>query len=322
MQTVPTVPQRGMTVAVIGPGALGTLFAARLALTGTTTLLFDYRLERALYLHERGVQLHDQRGTHTLHLPVTADPHNLSQVDAALVLVKAYQTDTVGALLAQHLHEHAVAVTLQNGLGNVETLELHLGPDRVIGGTTAQGAWLEAPGCVHDTGSGPTVLGRSNGVADHRLDDMAQALLLAGFAVSITQDLPAALWMKAILNAAINPPAALTRLRNGALAAHEPSLKLMTAAAREAFRIARTHGVRVEGQDWRARLQTVCQATETNVNSMLQDVLHARRTEIEAINGAIVRIAEQHDTPAPINRSLWYLLSALEAGYDEQVQPG
>jgi 2-dehydropantoate 2-reductase len=306
--------------AVVGPGALGTLFAARLACAGVKTLLLDYRLERARQLSEQAVCIYEAGERREICVEVTADPRRLAEVDVALILVKAYHTEAVAATLSEHLQPEAVALTLQNGLGNIETLSAYLGSARVLGGTTAQGALLEAPGVVHDTGSGPTIIGRPGGEEDTLLDKISRVLLHAGFAVSITRDLPAALWGKAILNAAINPAAALTRLRNGALAEHEPSLKLMTAAAREASAIARAHGISIPEQDWRARLLTICQATAPNVNSMLADILHQRRTEIDAINGAIVRIAEQHDLPASVNRTLWCLISTMEATYADQVE--
>lgn len=309
----------GLTVAVIGPGALGTLFAARLALAGTTTFILDYRPVRARDLGARGLRVLTATGARRVAVPVTADPAALARVDAVLILVKAYQTDAVATTLATYLPPQAFAVTLQNGLGNVETLQLHLGNDRVFGGTTAQGAVLEAPGVVRDTGSGPTVIGRPDGQVDSRLDDVAQALLLAGFAVSLTRDLQASLWLKAILNAAINPVAALTRLRNGELGAHASSLALMAAAAREAAHIARKHGIRIGKTDWSARLLGITQATAPNVNSMLQDVRCARRTEIDAINGAIVRTAELHNVTAPVNRSLWYLIRTIEQNYPRQL---
>lgn len=312
--------QPDMRIAVVGPGALGTLFAVRLSRAGVPVLLLDYRSERAAELAERGVRVFDAAGEHTVQLSVTADPHALAEVDAAIVLVKAYRTEEVAATLAEHLPHHAVALTLQNGLGNVETLALHMGIDRVFGGTTSQGALMTAPGAVRDTGGGPTTLGSPIGQADPRLDDLCQALLQAGFSVSITRELAAALWNKAILNAAINPVGALTRLRNGQLAEHAPSLKLMVAAAREAFQIAQRHGIALEPHDWQARLQSICQATAPNINSMLQDVLYARRTEIDAINGAIVRISEQHSLPAPINRTLYLLVKALEDGYPDMVE--
>lgn len=285
-------------------------------------LLCDYRPERARLLDGRGLRLIDTSGEHHVHVSASVDPQRLAQVDAALILVKAYQTEQVAALLAEYLSPDAVVLTLQNGLGNLETLQVHLGQDRVFGGTTAQGALLEAPGLVLDTGSGPTVLGRYDGQPDHRLDEIAEALLLAGFSVSITQDVQAAIWTKAILNAAINPVAALTRLRNGQLAEHEPSLRVMTAAAREAYTIAHKHGVKLIRQDWRARLQTVCQSTAPNINSMLKDVLLHRHTEIDALNGAITRIAEQYKLPVTVNRTLWYLISTMEESYDRQVPAG
>ncbi len=312
-------PDSGLKLAVVGPGALGTLFAARLALHGSEVLLIDHRIDRARKLQRQGLALLDASGEHQVRLLVTADPRRLADVDAALVLVKSYQTEQVAGMLATVLPPEAAVLTLQNGLGNVEILATHLGQDRVFGGTTAQGALLERPGVVRDTGGGPTVLGRPDGKADARLDDLAQALLLAGFAVSLTRELDAALWTKVILNAAINPVAALTRLQNGALAEHEPSLHLMTAAAREAWHVARKHHVHIEEQDWRARLLTICQATAPNVNSMLQDVLHARRTEIDAINGAIVRTAQQYRLPTPVNRTLWHLIETIERTYPQQV---
>ncbi|MHB9025316.1 MAG: ketopantoate reductase family protein [Armatimonadota bacterium] len=308
-----------LRVAVVGPGAMGTLFAARLALAGAPTLLLDHRPDRAASLNERGLLLLDERGEHLVYPTVSANPQLLADIDVALVLVKAYQTEEAAAVLADHLPADSTVATLQNGLGNVETLSVHLGPDRIFGGTTTQGALLVEPGVVRDTGSGPTILGRPDGQSDHRLDEFVQALLLASFAVSISRDLPAVLWTKAILNAAINPTAALTRLPNGRLAEHEPSLRLMTAAAREAFAIARRKRIRVEEQDWRARLQTVCAATATNINSMLQDVLHNRRTEIDAINGAIVRAAETLNMPAPVNQTLWHLIKTLEESCGEQA---
>jgi len=305
--------------AVIGPGALGTLFAARLALAGIPVMLVDYRPERAVELNTHSLRLLDHVGEREAAVPVTADPHHLGEVDAALILVKAYHTETVGAMLAEYLPPAAVAVSLQNGLGNVETLAAHLGSARVIGGMTSQGALLEAPGVARDTGTGPTVIGRPDGSEDEMLRAVNDALLQAGFAAAVTRDLPAALWSKLLLNVAINPAAALTRLRNGALAEHEPSLKLMTAAAREAEVIGRKHGIKLPEVDWRARLQTACAATAPNVNSMLADVLRTRRTEIDALNGAVVRIAEQHRLPTPVNRVLWHLVKTLEEGYGEEV---
>jgi 2-dehydropantoate 2-reductase len=99
-------------------------------------------------------------------------------------------------------------------------------------------------------------------------------------------------------------------------------LKLMTAAAREAEGIGRKHGINLPEVDWRARLQTACAATAPNVNSMLADVLHSRRTEIDAINGAVVRIAEGRRLPATVNRTLWYLVKTIEEGYGKRVASG
>lgn len=305
-----------LQIAIVGPGALGLLFAARLVKAGVSTMLLDHRRQRAAHLAKQGIRLIDAVGVHHVRLPVTADPRKLAGIDAAIILVKAYQTDQAAAALAEYLPATARVLTVQNGLGNVETLQLHFGRERVFGGTTAQGGLLEAADIVRDTGHGPTVLGTSSGQADPRLDDLCQALMLAGFAVSVTDNLPASLWSKVIVNAAINPVGALTRKRNGELAEHASSMLLMIAIAREAEGIARRHGIQLETIDWSARLHGVCQATASNKNSMLQDILNDRRTEIDAINGAIVRVADCLNMRAPINRTLWHLVQTVEMGAD------
>lgn len=297
---------------IIGPGALGTLYAARLAAAGVPVTLLDYRPDRAAALQAAGLTV---VGDAPRRVPVTADPRVLGQTEITLVLVKAYQTEQVATVLAEFLAPGAVAVTLQNGLGNLDTLQLHLGLARVLAGTTTQGAILERPGMVRDTGAGVTTLGVPASGPAARLGEVTDVLMRAGFTVSQAADIQVALWTKAILNAAINPVAALTGQRNGALVEQDASLQVMTAAAREASAIARRHGIALPRQDWRARLITVCRATATNINSMLADVRQHRRTEITALNGAIVRAAEQHHLPASVNRTLWLLVETLERGY-------
>lgn len=318
--TESTLADVGLRVAIIGPGALGTLFAVRLATAGTSTILLDYRAERAASLNEGELSVVEASAVRTARVPVVADPNCLADIDLALVLVKAYKTEQVGATLTEFLPSTAAVLTLQNGLGNVETLQLHLGAGRVFGGTVAQGALQLSPGVVRDTGGGPIIVGQLDGQSDERLDAICQVLLRAGFAVSITDNLAGAIWQKTILNAAINPVGALTRLRNGQLVERESSLKLVTATAREAFQVARAHGIQLEEHDWGARLQTICQATAPNLNSMLQDILAQRRTEIDAINGAITRIGEAHHLLTPVNRTLWYLVSAIERQGDDSTE--
>jgi 2-dehydropantoate 2-reductase len=295
------------------------LYAARLALVGISVLLLDYRPERAAAMQASGLRLTDETGTRAVSMRCTTDPTALAEVDVAIILVKAHQTEDAASVLADHLSHEAVALTLQNGLGNIEVLEAHLGRDRVLGGTTTQGAAVLEPGAVHDTGSGVTTLGAMSPSALPHVRPIAEALAGAGFAVSVAGDVAVAIWSKAILNAALNPVAALTRLRNGELAEHEESLALMTAAAREAHAIARKHGIAVPATDWRTRLTAVCRATAANTNSMLADLRHGRRTEIDAINGAIVRIADLHNRTAPVNRTLWYLVKTAEMQLDTRT---
>lgn len=311
MNDIEHIATQQMPCAVLGPGALGMLFAARLALADTSPLLIDYRPERADALCREGLHLLDAEGEHVIKVKVTADASQLKEIAVVFLFVKSNATEDAAAVLARYLPDDAAVVTVQNGLGNVETLQLYLGNQRVYGGTTTQGALHTAPGTVQDTGNGTTILGRLHGEVDTRLASICQLLVHAGFAVSITDNLPVVLWGKVIISAAINPVGALTRCRNGELVENPETLRLMTAVAREAATIAQRHGILLPEQDWQARLIAICQATAENQNSMLQDVLREKPTEIDAINGAITRIAEQHAIPATMNRTLWYLVQAL-----------
>ena len=305
--TIPIAP-----FAIIGPGALGTLFAVRLTHAGIPVLLFDYLPHRAARLNETNFVLHETNGQRTVHVPVTADPSRLAEVQSAFVFVKAYRTEAVSALLADHLPSEATVLTLQNGLGNVELLQLHLGSRRVYGGATAQGALLLAPGEVRDMGAGPTAIGRLDGKQDAGMDILCRVLLQAGFPVSITDNLTATIWGKVLLNAAINPIGALLGWRNGQLVRDAAVLEMMVEVVEESYQVALASGVRVTAHDWRVRLQTIGLATAENVNSMLQDLNRGRRTEIEAINGAIVQAAQRLAIAAPLNAMLCALIQARE----------
>lgn len=298
-------------LAIIGPGALGTLFALRFSLAGIPVFLQDYRCERAEQLNGCEFQLLEKSQRRRLRLTVTADTDLLSQACAALVLVKSYRTDDVAALLAEHLPAEAGVLTLQNGLGNVETLQLHLGANRVLGGVTSQGALLESTSVVRDNGSGATIIGSLDGSETRYIEQFSKLLLQAGFSLSVTNDLPVVIWEKVLLNVAINPLGALLGRRNGQLIEDKSILQLMTDLIAEANQVAIAEGVRIPACDWTSRLRTICQATAENRNSMLQDIRAGRMTEIDSINGAIVRIAERHSLPVIRNQLLVTLIRGL-----------
>jgi 2-dehydropantoate 2-reductase len=188
----------------------------------------------------------------------------------------------------------------------------------VLGGVTAHGATLLGSGRVRHAGKGPTVVAAPAG---SRADAASAARLLsdAGMPAEVGDDLETLLWSKLVINAGVNPVAAITRLRNGALMEVPAAAALVGAAAAEAARVASARGLGIDAEGAVARAGEVCRATAKNVNSMLQDVLHHRRTEVEAINGAIVAEAQRTGAGAAANELLLRAVRAIEESYSRQV---
>jgi 2-dehydropantoate 2-reductase len=228
----------------------------------------------------------------------------------ALVLVKAYQTEAAAAALARWLAADGLAVTLQNGLGNVEVLAARLGPERVALGVTTAGATLVAPGIVREAGAGPTSIARHP-----RSAALLHLLRSAGLPADLADDAPGLAWGKLAISAAVNPITALLRIPNGGLL--EPRARGALEAAglvmMEAAATAQAAGIRLPYADAPAELEAVLRRTAANRASMLQDIEAGRPTEVEAINGAVVREAEGRGVPVPVNRVLLGLIRSLPA---------
>jgi 2-dehydropantoate 2-reductase len=198
-----------------------------------------------------------------------------------------------------------LALTLQNGLGNLEILEKALGPERSAQGITMRGATLLAPGHIRWGGPGPTILGRHP-----RIGELERILRQVGFDLQVEDDVQAVVWGKLAINAGINPLAALLGLRNGELLDRPEARALMEAAAAEVEAVAAGLGIRLPYPDAAKRVVQVASQTAENTSSMLQDMRRGAPTEIDAINGAVVERARRAGRTAPVNETLWRLVRA------------
>jgi 2-dehydropantoate 2-reductase len=184
-----------------------------------------------------------------------------------------------------------------------------LGAARVALGVTTLGATLLAPGHVQAAGVGPISLGIHT-----RLGPLAAMLRSAGFTVEDAPDPDVLLWGKLVINAAINPLTALLHVPNGELLNRPTARSLMVSLAREAAAVAAAQGIRLPYPDPVAVAEQTARRTASNRSSMLQDVQRGAQTEIDAICGSIVEAGDQNDMPAPLNRTMWLLVSALTPG--------
>jgi len=288
---------------IVGSGALATLFAARLSASGAHVTMLGSWHEGLAALRKSGARLNDRDGQ---IVQATDNPADCRGAKFALVLVKSWQTETISHQLADCLADDGLAVTLQNGLGNDTILSNALGLRRVSRAVTTLGATLLAPGHVRSGGEGVVTL-----EAHSHLSGLEEMLRLAGFDVSIVEKIEPVVWGKLVINAAINPLTALLRVKNGDLLTIPPARALMGELAGEAARVAEALAVTLPFLDIVGAVEEVAQRTAENVSSMLQDILRGAPTEVEAINGAIVRMGAQKGVPAPVNRTICSLMKAL-----------
>jgi len=297
-----------MGMLVVGTGALACLFAARLVGSGTEVTMLGSWPEGLAALRQGGVRLLEMDGsTHQYPVEVVHESDTQSSFKQALVLVKSWQTERVAKQLEKCLTAAGIALTLQNGLGNIETLKRALGQERVALGVTTVGARILEPGYVQHTGEGIVMIG-----FHPKLGEMRELLKKTGFQVVVIPDPESLLWGKLVINAAINPLTALLRVANGELLERPAAREVMAEAAREAALVAIRQGITLPYADPVKAVENVAGNTAKNTSSMLQDVLRGTPTEIDAINGAILQAGERLGVPTPVNRMLWRLVSGLD----------
>ncbi|MGQ9689049.1 MAG: ketopantoate reductase family protein [Desulfobaccales bacterium] len=302
-----------MKIAILGPGALGCLLAAKFTLGRENVCLVDYRPERVARLRHRGLKLRTPEGREDhIQAPVGLATET-GPSDLVILTVKAYQTAAAAQALPQLLGPTGVALTLQNGLGNLEEMARVVGSQRLLGGATILGATKLGEGEVLLAGVGPTYIGAPAGsqVPPARLEAVAALFRRAGLPCEVRKDIATVLWEKLLVNVGINPLTALLRIKNGVLPHLAPAWGLAVAAATETQAVARAEGVPLAVPP-EARLREVCAATAANRSSMLQDVLAGRRTEIDALNAQVVLRGAAAGLPTPVNQVLTELIRALE----------
>jgi 2-dehydropantoate 2-reductase len=309
---------RPLQVLVLGLGAMGTAVAGLLAHHTRAAVTIAGKWTAALdAIRQHGALVEGQEST--LSCPMRAlEPAQIEDgfADAVLVLVKSTGTVDAAPVAARARCANGLVVTLQNGLGNREILAAAAGKDNVLAGVAGIGATLLAPGRVR-LFPGSLAIGAPPEIAP-RLNPLAAALSRAGLPPNISPDTNRVLWTKLAVNCAINPVAALYRQPNGRLLAIPQAQKDMLDAATEVAAVAAAKGIG-SMPDVEALVLLAAERTADNVNSMLHDVLRRVSTEIESLNGAVVREAHRLGVPVPVNERLLAAVRDVDAA--NSVEP-
>ncbi len=304
-----------MKVCVVGCGAVGSLFAANMAqLDDVEVWAYDLAREHVEAINRDGLRL-SGAGEVVARPRATWDAKELPRCDFGIVATKAMHTALAIAATADAFADGCVA-TVQNGLGNEESIADHV--ERVIRGTTFPAGKLLAPGQVQWDVKGDTTFGpfEPKPAPAQEIERLADACTRAGMPAQAVPDARGPQWRKVIFNAATNPVGALTGLTHGRVCEDPELRRLVSGLVDEGKSVAAVQAIELDADPE----ELIDHAAKPEVAydhkaSMLQDVEARRLTEIDYLNGGIVRFGEEHGVPTPLNRAIWALVKALERSW-------
>ncbi len=302
-------------IAVVGAGAMGSLFGGLLAEAGLHVTLIDVWQEHVDAIRSRGLRMVGHGGDRTIAVDATTEATDAAGAEVVLFQCKG-TANRQAAAAARALFERpgTVGISFQNGLGNEEMLAAELGANRIMGGLTAQGASMDGPGVVRNHAHLPTHIGEMDGTESERARGIAASFSAAGLPTHATSEIRLMIWKKLMANIGISAISGACNLTIGGVSSTPELMEMAEEAIREAAAVARAEGIQLQDEDafsvWRQ--VTGPEGTATNKSSMCFDLLKSRPTEIDFINGAIAKLGLAHGMPVPVNRTLCAIVKGIE----------
>ena len=305
-----------MKIVIIGPGAMGSLFGGSLSRAGEELWLVGYEKEQVETICSVGLTLEEKGESQIIPMKATPDVTAVGKADLVIFFVKTYDMEKAVSDSLALEKEDTIFLTLQNGLGNEDVICNQIDRRKVMLGITGHGATLLRPGHIRHAGWGKTFIGE----LDHQITDralrIAQMFCRAGIETEVSPNIHDHVWGKLLVNVGINALTALTGFKNGQLVDYPETMRLMERLVSEAAEVARRKEAHIE-ENPIDRVRRVAEATRENRSSMGQDFDHRRQTEIDAINGAIVREAQELGIPVPFNQAVTDLVKAIEKTFGQ-----
>lgn len=307
-----------MKIAIVGPGAMGCLFGAFLIKARQEVYFLDKNEERAKKISAQGIKV-EGLSNFSVKAIAKAKAEEIGPCELVILCVKSYDTEKAIKHARGLISKDTSVLTLQNGINNLQTLNEIVGAEKVVGGVTSQGATLLGIGCIRHAGKWETVIGKADGKILGAVRDISNLFNKSGLETKISKDINSLIWSKLIINVGINALTAITRLNNGRLVEYDGTREILRSAVLEAVKVAKRKKIKLIYDDPVQKTEKVAEATKGNISSMLQDVLKEKRTEIDYINGAIVRQGRNLGIPTPVNSVLSDLVRTIEISYDKYI---
>ena len=300
-----------MKTAVIGAGAVGSLFASFLKTKNNDTVLLDTDLDKINYISSNGIELifPENSSKKRIFPEAVTDTGRIKNYDYYLICVKSYSTEAAVKSIVSCAGENSVIVTFQNGMGNADIIRRFFPDTSSAAGTTSEGAAFINPATVIYALS--MIDSRSNS----KLMPLIDALNSCGLEAALTDSFRKDIWKKLIINAAVNPLTAVLKLENRYISESVYLRNITEMVVRETVKAAESDGIFFDIDDITNTVYTVAEKTGRNRSSMLQDIENCRKTEIDFISGAAAEIAEKNGIASPVNRIMQNIVKVLESRY-------
>ncbi|HEX5613105.1 MAG TPA: 2-dehydropantoate 2-reductase [Burkholderiales bacterium] len=302
-----------MKIAIVGTGAMGSVYAALFASAGHQVWAIDRWREHIDAIRAKGLRLEGASGDRTVKLHATTDAKDAGACDLVILATKAMHVAQAAESVKPLLAANTPVLSIQNGLGGPDTAARILGRERVMVGVVGGfGASMKAPGHAHHNGWELVRLGEFGGPITPRLKEVEQLWQGAGFRVKVFDDIDQLVWEKLICNCAYSGPCAVSERTTGEVM-EDPDLSAVSAAcASEAYAVARAKGVKLGFSDPVAYVRDFGSKIPHARPSVLLDLMAGRKSEIDVINGSIPRVGKELGVAAPVNEAITALVRAKE----------
>lgn len=307
-------------VVIVGAGAMGCLFATRLAEGGAGVTLVDVDQARIAAIARDGITVDDDAGTRVVPVGAAAAADVRHVPDLVLLFTKGLHSAAAARSVAHLAGDHTYALTLQNGIGNAEILAETFAPERVLMGVASLPSNLNGPTHVSSHGSGHIRLGALHPDGAAGAEAAAALLSRSGLPSEVDRHVEVAVWEKVAFNAALNPLGAITGLTNGQIDTAE-GRRIASAVVSETVAVAHAKGIAVDESGIRQQVDHALANHRDHRASMLQDRLAGRRSEIDAINGAIAAAGAALGVGTPVTATLADLMRLIDATLHDATVP-
>ena len=303
-------------VVVVGAGAMGSLFGGLLTEGGLDVTLVDIWREHVDAINANGLKMVGHGGDRIIPATATSDPSTIDGADVAFFQCKAiYNADAAASVKHLFDNDRTVAISFQNGLGNEEEIEGILGAGKVLGGLTAQGANIEAPGVVRNHAELPSFIGEMKGGVSGRTRALASAFSAHGLPTEASENIRHDIWKKLMANIGVSGTSAAPNLTLGGIV-RVPELEAIAyRAVDEALAVAKAENIELDPDGAREVFHQITSGTPGNKSSLCVDVVNERPSEVDYIYGAVIKLGAKHGIDTPVLQTISAVIKGLQSHY-------